>query len=366
MQFWSSTAKDDGATHAIGNGKFIIYGQGPGFFRISGPSCSSPDYCSGELDGLGVELSAETGRLPQTNTWVSTVRSDAGSMVMTDAMDPQYNVFRRKIRSEIKCAIKLNFHFYVRGYVFSDYPCGTQKRTCYVYVIPRGTQYFTNNICSEENRLFILTDGCVSYDPEDKCFFIRPGEGAITLVAAKTRDTEEHLTFAVGGSDIFKRSADDWAAFLSKGKKAAAMIPENHPEAERMKAAFESIAVVIRSQQSDCGGVMAGQYYPMAYVRDQAGTLRGLLKMGYTDEARAILKFWHRKWQVFGNLHNAESMGNDSARLMFSNDEVEVPAYVVLSAFTYYDATGDDAFLCEISPMLAWPSRCSFLISVTA
>ncbi|MHB1153878.1 MAG: hypothetical protein ACYCWE_17080 [Eubacteriales bacterium] len=354
MQHWNSITKDDGATHAIGNGKFILYGQGPNFFKIAGPSYSSPDYGSAELDGCVAELNAETERLPHTNTWISVVRSAAGTMKMTDAMDPQYNLFKRKITSEIKCRMKMNFHGYVKGYVFENYLCGAQNRTCFVYIIPKGTAYFTGCPYHEENRLFILTEGCVTYLPEEKCFLIEAGEGEITFAAAKTPETDEQMAFAVSGADVFARSEADWRTFLAKGGKVSSKIPAGHPEAGRMQAAFESIAVVIRSQQSFCGGVMAGQYYPMAYVRDQAGTIRGLLKMNYIDEAQAILKFWYHKWQVFGNLHNAETMGNDEARLMFSNDEVEVPAYVVLSAFAYYDATGDEPFLKSISDMLIW------------
>lgn len=354
MQYWNSRTKDDGAVHAIGNGKFIVYGQGPGFFKIAGPSYSSPDYGSAEIDGCGTELSAETERLPHTNTWRSTVRSKAGIMILTDAMDPVYNLFKRRVTSEITCRMKMNLHGYVKEYTFENYPCGRQSRTCHVYIIPKGTSYFTGCPYHEENRLFIMTDGCMTYSPENKCFLIAPGEGEITFAAAKTPETGEQLAFAVSGEDIFARSEADWRQYLAKGEKARSKIPAGHPEAGRMHAAFESIAAVIRSQQSGDGGIMAGQFYPMAYVRDQAGTIRGLLKMNYIEEAQAVLKFWHRKWRIFGNLHNAETMGNDNARLMFSNDEAEVPAYVVLSAFAYYDASGDDEFLKSISDMLLW------------
>jgi hypothetical protein len=221
MQFWNSITKDDGATHAIGNGKFILYGEGPNFFKIMGPSYSSPDYCSAEIDGCGAELNAETERLPYTNTWSNVVRSRTGIMRMTDAMDPYYNVFKRKITSEIVCKMKMNFYHYVKGYVFENYSCGTQLRTCYVYVIPKGTEYFTNSPYNEENRLFIMTDGCVSYNPEENCFLIGAGEGEITLVAAKTRETDEQMTFAVSGADIFARSETDWRTFLEKAKKSA-------------------------------------------------------------------------------------------------------------------------------------------------
>lgn len=354
MHYWNSKTKDDGATHAIGNGKFIIYGQGPDFFRITGPFYSSPDYGSAEFEGCGEELIAETQRLTRANTWLSTVKSASGAMQITDAMDPFYNLFKRRISSEITCRMKLHFHGYVKGFTYENYTCGSRTRNCYVYIIPKGTLYFTGCPYPEENRLFILTEGCVTYSPEECSFIIRPGEGEITFCAAITPQTEDQLTFAFGNEDIFARSEADWKAFLKRGEPVSEKIPDGHPEAERMALALESTAVVIRSQQSCCGGIMAGQYYPMAYVRDQAGTVRGLLKMNYIDEARAVLKFWHHKWQVFGNLYNAETMGNDAARLMFSNDEVEVPAYVLLSVFAYYDATGDDAFLKEISDMLLW------------
>ena len=51
---------------------------------------------------------------------------------------------------------------------------------------------------------------------------------------------------------------------------------------------------------------------------------------------------------------NAEAMGNEDARLHFSNDEVETPAYVVLGVFDYLRATGDAVFAESVFDMVIW------------
>ena len=131
-------------------------------------------------------------------------------------------------------------------------------------------------------------------------------------------------------------------------------VPEDHPEAKRIKDVLESVAVLTKCQQSYDGGILAGHYYPLAYVRDMAGTMRSLVKSGYVEEGKNVLEFWFNKWKHFGNLVNAESMGHNQDRLLFSNDEVEVPAYIVYCAMYYYNATKDKDFLIEINDMLRW------------
>ncbi len=132
------------------------------------------------------------------------------------------------------------------------------------------------------------------------------------------------------------------------------MIPAGHPLRDTILDAIDNISVLIKTQQSSCGGVMAGHYYNMAYVRDQSGVMRGLLALGYTREAKAILDFWLHKFQVFGNIVNADAMGNDVSRLFFINDEVEVPAYLIFNCFEYYKHTKDNEFLKQAFPMMQW------------
>jgi hypothetical protein len=145
-----------------------------------------------------------------------------------------------------------------------------------------------------------------------------------------------------------------WRSFTARRHNFADKIPDGYKYKKRMLEAIDSVSVLIKCQQSASGGVMAGHHYNLAYVRDMSGVMRGLLALGYIDEAKSILRFWLYKWRMFGNLLNAEGMGNDSSRLKFMNDDVEIPAYIVLDCFKYYDYTHDDEFMTELFPMMQW------------
>lgn len=54
-------------------------------------------------------------------------------------------------------------------------------------------------------------------------------------------------------------------------------------------------------------------------------------------------------------------MGNKGGRLYFPNDEVEVPAYLIISAFWYAAQTGDKEILEEVFPMRFWAFETSCL-----
>jgi len=69
------------------------------------------------------------------------------------------------------------------------------------------------------------------------------------------------------------------------------------------------------------------------------------------------VEFWNRKFQLYGDLYNAETMGNDDGRLKFSNDEVEVPAYVMLTAFACAEKEGGLDYLLPLKPMLSWAAH---------
>jgi hypothetical protein len=98
---------------------------------------------------------------------------------------------------------------------------------------------------------------------------------------------------------------------------------------------------------------MAGHFYCFAYVRDMSGVLRGLLALGYYEEAKKILEFWIHIFDLYGNLCDAEGM-DSSIRLPWFNDEVEVPSYAILSFFKYQEYIGDEDLLQRAFPLMKW------------
>ena len=340
------TANDTRAMHAIGNGSFLIYSTGPDLGPIYGPDYTSASFgtLSTQLPG---DITVSTRRLPETNCWVHTLRRGTQSVEFTDVMDPGHDVFVRRVRADFACTLRFVPHPAAKS-------CERADLGCVLHIVPPGVVCSTTDTTRCERRLAVFADGCMSQSPDGREITVAPGEGTLTLAAVKMPNLPQVLAAARDTADIRARDRAYWQAFLAKGKAVRDAISPDAPEYERVQAVLESVPVQIKAQQSRSGGVMAGHYYPMAYVRDQAGVLRGLLRMGYHEEARAILAFWHKKWRRYGNLHNAESMGNEDSRLVFSNDEVEVPAFVVFCACEYLDVTGDTAFMESLFDMLTW------------
>ena len=68
-------------------------------------------------------------------------------------------------------------------------------------------------------------------------------------------------------------------------------LPKDTPFREKVLAAVDDTAVLIKTQQSAQGGVLAGHNYHLAYVRDQYGTSRCLLKLGIWKKPKKSWNF---------------------------------------------------------------------------
>ena len=101
----------------------------------------------------------------------------------------------------------------------------------------------------------------------------------------------------------------------------------------RLEDAIEATAVQIKAQQGHDGAVLAGANYHLGYIRDQYGVMRGLLKMGCRDEARAITIRLLGIWKKLGRLHNAHGIDVDGICHVHENDDVELTGYVIDEAF---------------------------------
>lgn len=112
--------------------------------------------------------------------------------------------------------------------------------------------------------------------------------------------------------------------------------------------------VAICSQQSKEGGILAGHPYHLAYVRDQYGGARGLLRMGCVAEARRILEHYRHIFSHNGRICNAQAMGVEGIVHFHENDNVEITGYLVRAAFDLFEKEKDEAFLCSLLPMLLW------------
>jgi len=158
------------------------------------------------------------------------------------------------------------------------------------------------------------------------------------LQRIKSLDLDENL----------RVSLEEWKSWINKGKKI--------PNADaRVNDILESMLVGIRMQQNRCGGFIAGtRKYAFSYIRDSYGACKGLLACGHTEEVRKYLEITFHKFKVFGKIPNSVQMGADRFSHGDGNQFAESPAYVLLLAKAYYDATGDKAFLKSLDEMLKY------------
>jgi len=362
-RIWSNRGVDDGSIHPVGNGEMIVYGQGPNIVKVFGPPYSSPSYLEMSVDEKSKDIRVVSRREKNTAIWHHDFfREEILIGKMIDHILPDKSIFIRDVDIKEELIFKVMVPDGINIFSMGDYfSYITESHSSSALLsIPMGTTFFVNNPIPEEQSLFMTGTGCVSLNEvSGKEFHVnmKPGKGRLifssnTAYPVTVGNMEEVLKNPEYPWLSISRSF--WHDFSSRRKDFAAIIPDGHPLRASILDAIDGVSVLIKCQQSSSGGVMAGHKYNMAYVRDMSGVFRGLMALGYLPEAKEILDFWLYKFGRFGNVLCADGMGNDAARLPLTNDEVEVPAYLIYNCFLYYEKTGDRDLLSKAFPMMEW------------
>ncbi len=361
-RLWSNEGIDDGSITPIGNGVLMVYEQGPDIIQVFGPPYSAPSSLQLLMIDEKSNLIVKSRREKNTAIWHHNVYvNDTLIAHMIDYMVPEKGIFIRDIDAKKELYFKAEVPTKLNAISAKNYFSYLKTEAPSVLInIPKGTTFFTSDPIAEEHSLFVTATGNTDISEPVNGLFqltVKPGKSRLILIGSTSYPTTVENTEYVlknPGINWLEQSRKYWYDFSSRRLNFESMIPAGHSLKDTLLDAIDNISVLIKTQQSSCGGVMAGHYYNMAYVRDQSGVMRGLLALGYTREAKAILDFWLHKFQVFGNIVNADAMGNDVTRLFFVNDEVEVPAYLILNCFEYYKYTKDNEFLKQAFPMMQW------------
>ncbi len=151
---------------------------------------------------------------------------------------------------------------------------------------------------------------------------------------------------AINLRENFYNTLSDWQKWIEKGEKFT--------NADlRVKDILESMLVGIRMQQNRCGGFIAGtRKYAFSYIRDSYGASKGLLACGHTEEVKKYLEITLHKFRIFKKIPNSVQMGADKFSHGDGNQYAESPAYVLLLAKIYYEATKDLDFLKSMYDLL--------------
>lgn len=348
------------AIHSLGNGRMCVYGRGPDIITVYPSPYSTPSLFTLSLADApsGGTLSS---REPGTAIWTHRLSRDGervGSVLeFVDASLPLL-VRQMELSSRVRFRLQLNAAVQI-VHIKQD---GDGNGGEMLLMAPAGTTIYQKYVYPKPLYHLISWQGPVTLSPAEggeneyilDCF---PGESELYFVGGPEypqviRHHEEARRTTT--ESMQERTRAWWQAFTGRRIDFVREFPADLPLRDELLQTIDDVSVMIRTQQAITGAVMAGYPYPLGYVRDQYGVSRGLLALGYHEEARNILDFYWDVWQETGELHCAQGIGVDGIFHVHENDEVESPGYLIMQAFDLLEKTGEEPYLADIFPMLEW------------
>ncbi|MHB1484714.1 MAG: hypothetical protein ACYCYI_08620 [Saccharofermentanales bacterium] len=339
------------AVHCIGNGKVCTYFRGPEIIQMFGPNYSTPNALSMKMVNGGISFEAQ--RITDTAIWNHKLYEFNCSIgEVTDFTAKDSPVMIRD----------MNFDKIIEWDIISDNLINIKKlpsvfnieNDCLIGEIKEGSSFYSNSnrnfISSLPFYFAVLATGDISLaSHEDKIKCISK-KGILYFMFARNFDELVGLIEKVtstGMRTLYDENKAAWEEFSSKRR---ANVPVRNPEYEIIA---DDIATLIKTQQSVTGGVLAGYNYHLAYIRDNYGTLRGLLSLGCYDEAKLLIMYYIDIFARYGEVHNAQ--GTDLfAFHIHENDSVEITGYMILMGIDYHNATKDFETLEKMVPLMSW------------
>ncbi len=353
MRAWSEES-DDGSVHCLGNGLMCVFEQGPNVIQAFGPPYNTASVLTLQLEP-GQKTRCTSARELGTALWTHTLERDNAPIgTLLDFVDADLPCLVREARLSAPLTLVLNADADVEAILRKDDSSLLLTAPSGRYLYPKYPMPYPVSY-----QLTVSGAATIRPLPEPSRWEIRleAGTSRLHLVGGPSwPETEQHTEAALATppETLLERTRAYWRAFTDRRRDFASLIPHDAPERVAVLRAVDDVAVIIKTQEARGGGVLAGYPYHLMYVRDQYGVSRCLLRLGYLEEAKGILQHYWTTWQRHGRIHNAQAPGVDGVFHVHENDEVEITGYLIVQAFDYAKASGDEAFLAEILPMLAW------------
>ena len=351
--------QENSAVHCLGNGRACAFVRGLDYFDVFGPHYSAPAAAKLTYAGERETVALDSHRLPYTAIWTHRVwegESELGTV--TEFADARETVIYRRLDFIRPVSFRLEADKVDRFYEVPAEATGIPG--FYYGEIPEGAQMYVYSIDREKYRGFVNTrthyfgfvaTGDSRVERESATALnIEMRQGVMALLFAES--FEELYAYARAVSDERVEQArteaeEHWQAL------AARRLSTFTPADEITAQMCDDVYVLIKTRQSVTGGVLACYRGHMSYVRDNYGTMRGLLAMGALEDAREMLTFYLDTFRQYGAVHNAQ--GTDSyAFHKHENEGSEITGYILLTFWDYYVRTGDAAFMREALPLMRW------------
>ena len=343
----------------LGNGRLAAYEAKADIIQLFGPPYSSPSLLQMKLIDSTIQIKSE--REIGTAIWNHTlIKKGKVIGTITDFVDPKLPCLIRKfnLRQPITFSLILNDKVRIikntasyRRYNFKD---GLLVES------PRGIAFYNDYPMPLKQYLQIGGKNNIQINGNVNGHYLKidceKGEGYLYFIGGPRYPDcvlNSETAFLTPYDSLLLSTRLYWQKFSSRRIDFAKILPSNLPERDKLLKTIDDVSILIKTQQSSEGGVLAGHNYHLAYIRDEYGVSRCLLKLGYYQEARDILKFYWKIWQRKSVLHNAQGIGVDAFHLA-ENDEVEITGYLIIQAFDYLAKSKDTDFVKEIFPMLEW------------
>ncbi|NLV74837.1 MAG: hypothetical protein GXY52_09185 [Chloroflexi bacterium] len=347
MRVWQTGVPDDGGIHTFGNGAMFAFSCGPEVTALAGPPFSSPDSLSIRLQE-GIQLCDEAQREPGTAIWQHSLAYDGGRAAMTEFIQPDQSIYTRIFQAEgSELAWLITFNAASQVVACSDLP------DTYLGVLRPGQRimFYGDPLWHYH---WVAVRGAAALEPIDAhslCLVVKPGYSVLQVIGAWRLGEGKLVAEALAGrnaGDLLSQTRRWWEAFSAERQARIPVIP---PDAEAQQA-MDDAAILLKTSQSADGGLIAGPPFRYAYLRDGYGASRGLVALGMLDEARRALAYRYHKFERYGTLQTAESLGHDLIRHVHENDEVETTSYFILQARDYLAASGDRTYVRTLWPLL--------------
>lgn len=358
--FGSLVFSNNTQLHCLGNGRYCVYEQGVNIESIFGPSYSSPSYFQLNLIN---DFSVSSSRIKGTAIWEHIITKDEKLIAkVTDFVDAQSPTFVRLIDAYSDFSFNMNILENNKSIniVENNIKVSGEITSSTLIHKKRGLFVYSDYLHPYEQFHQLVSKG-KSYlkkvDNDNYKFMISPGRSEILFIGGPSLKEVTLFTnqiLSVSSLELYNRTKIFWNEFSNKRINFDKTFPKNLPHREQILDQIDNVAIIMKTQQSSEGAVLAGHRYHLGYVRDQYGVSRGFLAMGYYEEARKILEFYWNIWKMFGYIHNAQAISIPGLFHVHENDEVELTGYLIIQSFDYLQKTNDLDFVRKIFPMLEW------------
>ncbi|WP_141711470.1 hypothetical protein [Jiangella alba] len=318
----------------LGNGAIVAHLDGAQLTWCVGPEFTMPTALSARY-GLpgGGPLTSSSTRAPRSMEWTSTLTDGPRQLgAVHDTVTPSSPCYVADV--ELTEPVELRFEFPHADRVVPEQTAGGVSvlaridRFGPVFVYPAGAEAFAGVHVSGTAPIELRHDGgsvTLALAPGSYTWQLLLGRRLSQVLAPLP---ESARSAGARATAHYRRTV---ATVLPGGERLDALLRDHGvdcpPPGEQL---IDASAYLITAQQSAEGAVIAGPEFPLAYLRDSYGVSRALLDLGLHDRAARLARFRVAKWQRFGDLANAESIGHDRIRHRHENDDAEAPGYAML------------------------------------